>query len=453
MKVCEKCLKEFSAQSNLSRHLRQIHGEPPKHSHSLICPLCDDSLTREKYFLAHLRHNHDLTIDERQLYFNTEDEFYKWKILMEKSTASYYRKDRSKKDSKQKTMYFTCNRSGSYSPKQERKRRLRAQGSRKINRTCPAKLIVTKNNASGQLSVYFIPTHVGHETDLKHLNLHKEDRLKIAKKLEMGVDRNQLLSKIRESLSSTSPQRLHMITVKDLRNIKDKCTKTREEIQAESQQERHLLLTPAMVTTGEMESSNVEVVTADNVTDFDVQIDGEIQMEEDGSILFEQNGNEQPEDRARLVENIMKNLDNEIPIETLNNIKELIETAKQKSKCVVDMGVPITRCGRRMVPTQAKSKTAMTIVPSTSPASRLRKILPKPSLDQTDSSKVNSSHPIETNLNETSNEATLASTILNHEANNHNNENPSSLQLIDVPADSQIRRINQSCFIIIPATK
>ncbi|XP_053214191.1 uncharacterized protein LOC128397486 isoform X2 [Panonychus citri] len=374
MVICEKCLKEFTAQSNLSRHLRQIHGEPPKHLHSLVCPLCDDNLTREKYFLDHLRHNHDLTIDERQLFFNTEDEFYKWKILMEKSTASYYRKDRSKKDSKQKTMYFTCNRSGNYLPKQERKRRLRAQGSRKINRTCPAKLIVTKNNSSGQLSVYFIPTHVGHETDLKHLNLHKEDRIKIAKKLEMGADRNQLLSKIRESLSSTSPQRLHMITVKDLRNIKDKCIKSREE----SEQGQQLLLDE---TTNEIDSSNDEIVTADNLNEFNVQIDGEIQMEEDGSILFDDNNNsEQSEDRQKLVDNIMKNLDNEIPIETLNNIKELIENAKHKSKYVVDMGVPITRCGRRIVQTeQSKSSNNESTTVSSSP--KLRKILPKPSSD------------------------------------------------------------------------
>lgn len=73
MKVCTKCNKQFSALSNLSRHLRQIHGESPKHSNSYICPLCDHTATREKFFLDHLRHDHNLVIEERGLNFDSEE--------------------------------------------------------------------------------------------------------------------------------------------------------------------------------------------------------------------------------------------------------------------------------------------------------------------------------------------------------------------------------------------
>ncbi|XP_074601066.1 uncharacterized protein LOC141855068 [Brevipalpus obovatus] len=370
-RICDKCNREFSARSNLSRHLRQVHGEPSKHLHSLICPICEEPLTREKFYLDHLRLIHNYMIDERELSFGSEEDFYNWKTAMEKATSSFYRKDRSKSSPKQKTMYFTCNRSGSYSPKKDRKRRLRAQGSRKINRTCPAKLVANKNNETGHLSVYFIPTHIGHEANLRHLNLHKEDRMKIARNLEQGVDRNHLLTRIKDSLGATG-SRLNLLTVKDLRNIKDRCLKSSED--------GRLLGENRDAPSDGKSDTIIECITSLPGTDneFEVEIDGEIDMIAEGSIFFDPSTDSSPEDRQKLVENIMESI-NEIPLETLNSIKELIEDAKQK-KMVVDMGTPIqSKHSRRSMPSSHCDKSSDN-VPNESPilSTRLRKILPKP---------------------------------------------------------------------------
>lgn len=57
------------------------------------------------------------------------------------------------------------------------------QGSNKIGATCPAAIEVTENTQG--IHVIFWKTHVGHDNDLAHLVLSKEDRSKI-----MGMYKN-----------------------------------------------------------------------------------------------------------------------------------------------------------------------------------------------------------------------------------------------------------------------
>lgn len=76
---------------------------------------------------------------------------------------------------------YQCNRSGTYQPvaKEKRKRKEKQQGSRKIGQDCIAKVIaheVTSGELKGYVEVEAILTHYGHECDITHISLSKEER-------------------------------------------------------------------------------------------------------------------------------------------------------------------------------------------------------------------------------------------------------------------------------------
>lgn len=357
-------------------------------------------------------------------------------MSMEKATSSYYRKDRSKKDDKQVTMYFNCNRSGTYLPKQERVRRIKSQGSRKMNRTCPAKLIVTKKNCNDTINVYFIPTHIGHQIDLKHLNLHKEDRLRIAQNLEQGVDRGQLLSKIKESIGA-SGSRLNLLTVKDLRNIKERCSKLLlSDISSHSSTHSSDL------------SSNSQSISSEKSSQVDIMIDGEINMEDASAEFFDLHAPLEYDNRRKLVDDIMDSLNVELPMETLNNIKELINSSR---KPVVDMGVPIQYTKNRssqQINSSNQESSSNLIMSQTVNANlvRQRRILPKipestkTSVSPDDLSQVKSIEKHLIQLKPVSELDTSQNGTI-------------KLQLIDDTIDSSsLQLLPEICYVIIPPT-
>ena len=57
--VCSMCDKTFSKNSNLVRHITQIHSESRKHkpptSHSFICDSWDQTFSRKQNLKRHLQ--------------------------------------------------------------------------------------------------------------------------------------------------------------------------------------------------------------------------------------------------------------------------------------------------------------------------------------------------------------------------------------------------------------
>ena len=81
------------------------------------------------------------------------------------------------------TSYYQCYRSGLFHPKGTGQRRLKSQGSSKINSHCT----LTVNHTIQSVKAEVCHTHYAHETRLGHIRLSEEDRVKIAGKLAQGV--------------------------------------------------------------------------------------------------------------------------------------------------------------------------------------------------------------------------------------------------------------------------
>lgn len=140
-------------------------------------------------------------------------DFEIWKAEEEKRLNVYFTKVAQKLDK----IYFECNRSGHYTPKDSRQRHLKIQGSRKINSRCPATIKVHIDQE--MVNVCYNKTHIGHKFELKHLNVHPTDRKLIAGYISMGLSKRSILEKIRSSWSEENFHRIHLTGALDLRNI------------------------------------------------------------------------------------------------------------------------------------------------------------------------------------------------------------------------------------------
>ena len=116
------------------------------------------------------------------------------------------------------TSYYQCNRSGLFHPKGTGQRRLKSQGSSKINSHCTAAITLIVNHTIQSVKAEVCHTHYAHETRLGHIRLSEEDRVKIAGKLAQGVTFDKILDDIRSSVSDDF-KKIHLIQRKDINNI------------------------------------------------------------------------------------------------------------------------------------------------------------------------------------------------------------------------------------------
>lgn len=198
---CYICDKTFSANSNLNRHLRKIHKENVQSPYNNVkCALCDSIYSSSSIYNQHLENDHRVHIEVERLTFATKESFEEWKYNVEQETTSQYIKSRGEKKSKNlNKTYYSCNRSGYYVSKARTRKALKKQGSRKINGRCPASMNVTVNKDS-TYDVKFVKTHVGHNFDVKHLDLSLKDRDFIVQKLEAGITKREIIKQIRSSI-------------------------------------------------------------------------------------------------------------------------------------------------------------------------------------------------------------------------------------------------------------
>lgn len=77
---------------------------------------------------------------------------------------------------------------------------------------CPAGITVLKGN--GAVNVRFRKTHIGHDVDLGHLNLTLAERQSLAEKLAAKIPFDAILDDVRNSISETGRERLHLLKKK-----------------------------------------------------------------------------------------------------------------------------------------------------------------------------------------------------------------------------------------------
>lgn len=235
---CENCARSFTSQSNLNRHLRDIHNSSPVGNKlNFLCPICCVSHPKKEDFDIHLQSRHDISLVEEEHHFqDCSGEcpyncpykyngycsivlgFLRWKENIEEETSSFFAKESGKKRIRNGFKeFFRCNRSGKYES-QAVKRNERIQGTRKIGGFCPAAMKVSVID-DGRTIARFCSTHFGHQVQLKHLNVPKSKRLKIAAQLRAGISRDEVLRRLRQRGFNADITRESLITAKDLKNI------------------------------------------------------------------------------------------------------------------------------------------------------------------------------------------------------------------------------------------
>ncbi|XP_034236595.1 uncharacterized protein LOC117642470 [Thrips palmi] len=217
--VCYVCDKVFSSISVLNRHLREQHKVQPQTKRSkLLCPSCDVMFPSSTSMDMHLKHDHSNDLSSSQMNFQRIDDFYVWKEEMERGTNSLYiQHEGARRLDHGERRYYYCHRSGN-SRKVEAPDRIRWKESPKIERYCPARITVTEVN--GKVSVVHHKDHVGHDFDLGHLRLNKNERAMLAAKLQSKVPMNDILDDIRDSVTEEGGlSRLHLLDKRDLLNV------------------------------------------------------------------------------------------------------------------------------------------------------------------------------------------------------------------------------------------
>ncbi|GBM55328.1 hypothetical protein AVEN_76031-1, partial [Araneus ventricosus] len=220
--ICEKCEIAFTMRKNLNAHLRQFHPEQDVQvKGSQLCGLCDCTFRTVTLLHEHLQNQHSVTLQFVNKTFYSEEEFVNWKLQIEKDSQSSFiiRNSSVKKVAGKKLSYYICHRSGSFKPKGERIRHMKASGSIKSGSTCPAVMNVTAVTVDGimEINVRYQSVHIGHELEIGKLKLSKNESVDLAASLQLGIPMAKILDKTRENFSAT--RRLSLTTRKDLHNI------------------------------------------------------------------------------------------------------------------------------------------------------------------------------------------------------------------------------------------
>lgn len=152
------------------------------------------------------------------LEFHDFDDFVEWKCNIEVNTKARFVKARGDiARNKYTATKYVCHRSGQYVQRGRGLRKLKKNGSNKIDGCCPACITVHVYH-NDKCKVFFREQHVGHENDLERLFLTAKERELLASKLAQRIPFNDILDEIRES-AGPQAERIHLVTRRDLFNI------------------------------------------------------------------------------------------------------------------------------------------------------------------------------------------------------------------------------------------
>lgn len=216
--TCDSCNKHFNNRKDFNYHKKKHNPHNTfKKAGIKKCPLCEYS-NMEVNLCNHLKDNHDITVKSSSISFSSLEEFQVWKDNTEKETQSYFVIESTSATQNYIKKKYRCHRSGNFISESKGLRHLKTQGSNKINAYCPAWINATLHK-KGNCDIIFQETHVGHECDLGHLFLKRNEREIIAAKMSLKIPFSQILDDVQDSLHNSQLERIHLLTKKDLYNI------------------------------------------------------------------------------------------------------------------------------------------------------------------------------------------------------------------------------------------
>lgn len=225
------CSNTYGHKRSLTHHMRQAHQcfEVSQDRLRVTCleDDCFEKFITTEDLVRHLELVHGKKMERCHQRFDKQEDFNVWKSDIERETAARFVAKRSwyKKDGSIGRVY-NCNRSGTYRPTvadDKRKRKIKAQGTRKIGQLCPARILVHEY-ASGIIEAVAMITHYGHECQLHHISFSKEERAFIQGNLAMGMSPERIINDIRASVATDDGdgkilQRIALANNKDLCNM------------------------------------------------------------------------------------------------------------------------------------------------------------------------------------------------------------------------------------------
>ncbi|XP_072395518.1 zinc finger transcription factor family protein 17-like [Diabrotica undecimpunctata] len=223
--MCKECSKVYSSQSNLNRHLKEIHGLNAqiifydKNVTSFKClEGCNISFRLRLELVRHLEDCHNFKMEREMYEFSTIEDFQIWlRNVQSVSNAEYIFPRGLVFSVSVKDVYYDCSRSGkSREVSHIRKRTKKCQGSKKINVACTSQIKLIKNETNSRVKAIFDKTHYGHSVDIQHLSIPKVERANIAQKLNSGVSVTRILDNNRNNFNDEKLKRIDLLTKKDI---------------------------------------------------------------------------------------------------------------------------------------------------------------------------------------------------------------------------------------------
>ncbi|XP_076266076.1 uncharacterized protein LOC143199837 [Rhynchophorus ferrugineus] len=223
--ICQVCKKTYSAAREKNRHMRKFHPElatqPKPMKKRIICPLCPqrNDFGTHSELRRHLCHTHNIDIKQSSLYFKNLEEFESWKSQDNKEKSYFCLKNSSEKNGR--SLVYSCIRSNCQGRVSKSKiRHRRVVDNKLIDGVCPSRIEVKVKN-TGEVSVQFIETHVGHDDQLSFKRLTKAEENKVREQLVAGVSIDGILANARR-IENGQLQRINLLKRQDVRNIINK---------------------------------------------------------------------------------------------------------------------------------------------------------------------------------------------------------------------------------------
>jgi hypothetical protein len=170
---CPLCEKTYSSKLSFNAHRYKIHGSV---RNTIVCPGpngsdCGQSFPSMDALAKHVESDHKIAKNEKQLIFDTEEDFSRWLADLENSTnVNFVHNCGTVISSAARYTYYMCQRSGQKKEEVNISGRTVAKGTSKIGACCPAKITV-KVDKNNSLQVTANLAHFGHKNDLAFVPL------------------------------------------------------------------------------------------------------------------------------------------------------------------------------------------------------------------------------------------------------------------------------------------
>lgn len=212
---CSLCpSKSYDDNQKLKQHLRRSHGQfsGNKSVECAFAPVCKEKFLRVAEMREHLISVHGITVevDEIEKTFDTVKELINWKDENIENISN----DRYVKHADR--LIFYCHRSGHARVKENKTKKSKSQGSRKIGLHCISQIKLEKNDL-GKYKAIWIKTHTGHEEEVEQGKIDGKSRSVIFGSLAFGLSPRAIVNKLK---SNDKSNRLYHLTVKDVCNVR-----------------------------------------------------------------------------------------------------------------------------------------------------------------------------------------------------------------------------------------